>query len=111
MTPASLLEDPWFVRAFDRFWLRLYAHRDDAEAQADAPSILGLLGVRAGSCVLDVACGAGRYSRALASRGVRVTGVDLSPELIDAARERSPGLPGKPDYLRCDSRRLPFQQQ
>ncbi len=111
MAPASLLEDPWFVRAFDRFWLRLYAHRDDAEALADAPSILKLLGVRVGGRVLDVACGGGRYARALANHGVRVTGVDLSPELIDVARERSPGLPGKPDYLRCDSRRLPFARQ
>lgn len=111
MTPASLLEDPWFVRAFDRFWLRLYAHRDDAEATAAAPALLELLGLRVGARVLDVGCGGGRYARALANLGIRVTGVDLSSELIDVARERSPLLPGKPDYLEGDSRRLPFAQQ
>jgi len=111
MTPASLLDDPWFARAFDRFWLRLYAHRDDAEAAAHAPVLMKLLGVGAGDSVLDVACGAGRYARALANRGVRVTGVDLSDELLEVARERSPLLPGKPDYFRCDIRHLPFARQ
>ncbi len=111
MAPASLLEDPWFLKAFDRFWLRLYAHRDDAEARADAPALLKLLQVGAGKQVLDVACGAGRYSRALSDRGLRVTGVDLSGDLIEVARERSPMLPGKPDYFERDIRRLPFAGQ
>ncbi len=110
MAPASLLEDPWFVKAFDRFWLRLYAHRDDAEARAETPALIDLLGVPIGAAVLDVACGGGRYARALADQGMRVTGVDLSPELIEVARERSPMMPGTPNYFRCDSRRLPFAQ-
>jgi SAM-dependent methyltransferase len=111
MPQASPLEDPWFVRAFDRIWLRLYAHRDDAEARVAAPGIIRLLGVRPGQCVLDVGCGGGRYARALADRGLRVTGVDLSEELIEAARERSPYLPGKPDYACWDARKLPFARQ
>ncbi len=111
MTPASLLDDPWFVRAFDRFWLRLYAHRDDAEAQAAAPALRRLLGVGPGQRVLDVGCGGGRYARALAHLGIRVTGVDLSEELLEVARENSPLLPGKPDYFRRDIRKLPFAQQ
>jgi len=108
MAPASLLEAPWFVKAFDRFWLRLYAHRDDAEARAAAPALIDLLGVRVGAQILDVACGGGRYARALSDHGMRVTGVDLSPDLIEVARERSPLLPGTPDYFRRDIRALPF---
>ncbi len=103
--------EPWYVRAFSRAWLRLYAHRNDAEARAQAPAIRRLLGVRAGDRVLDVACGAGRYARALAASGLRVTGVDLSEELLAEARERSPLLPGTPQYVRCDARRLPFSGQ
>lgn len=111
MPPEAPLEDPWFVRAFDRTWLRLYAHRGDEEAEAAAPHLVRLLGLRFDERVLDVACGAGRYARALARRGMRVTGIDLSEELIGIARERSPFLPGKPDFLRGDARRLPFARQ
>jgi SAM-dependent methyltransferase len=42
--------------------------------------------VPAGGAVLDVACGAGRHMRFLASRGHPVTGVDQSPEAIAAVQ-------------------------
>ncbi len=41
-----------------------------------------------GARVLDVACGHGRASRAIARRGALVVGVDISAELIASARER-----------------------
>ena len=111
MVQASPLDDPWFVQAFDRTWLRLYAHRDDAEAVAAAPGLAKHLRLKPGQRVLDVGCGGGRYARALGDRGYRVTGVDLSADLLEVAREKSPYLPGKPDYFRCDIRRLPFSMQ
>ncbi len=39
--------------------------------------------------VLDVGCGVGRWSRLLAARGARVTGIDLSPTMIAEARRRA----------------------
>ena len=39
--------------------------------------------------VLDVGCGVGRWSRRLAKRGARVTGIDLSPTMIAEARRRA----------------------
>lgn len=39
-----------------------------------------------GRTVLDVACGAGRHMRFLASRGQSVTGVDRNPEAVAMAR-------------------------
>lgn len=39
-----------------------------------------------GSRVLDVGCGAGLLSEALASRGADVTAIDLAPELIKVAK-------------------------
>lgn len=111
MPQASPLDDPWFVQAFDRTWLRLYAHRDDAEAVAAAPHITRHLGLTVGDRVLDVGCGGGRYARALADSGLRVTGVDLSADLLEVAREKSPYLPGKPDFYQRDIRKLPFHGQ
>jgi len=57
------------------------------------PGTLKLLAAQRGESVLDIACGQGAVARALHETGARVTGVDLSPRLIEAARRRSaPGL-------------------
>lgn len=111
MPKALVPEEPWFVQAFDRAYLRIYAHRDDPEAESHASQIGRWLDLRGGERVLDVACGAGRYARALARRGFRVTGVDLSPAFLAEARERSPGTPGAPTYVCHDARDLPFRGQ
>jgi SAM-dependent methyltransferase len=47
------------------------------------------LRVPAGTRILDLGCGVGRWSRLLAARGATVTGVDISPTMIDEARRRA----------------------
>jgi SAM-dependent methyltransferase len=47
------------------------------------------LAVRPGTKALDLGCGVGRWSRRLAARGARVTGVDLSPAMVAEARRRA----------------------
>jgi len=58
--------------------------------------------------VLDVGCGVGRWSRLLAARGARVTGVDLSPTMISEARRRAlaEGVAGRCRFLVQDSTAL-----
>jgi SAM-dependent methyltransferase len=48
--------------------------------------LVDALGIEAGHRVLDVGCGPGRHSLALARRGVAVVGVDHSREFLDLAR-------------------------
>ena len=59
------------------------------------------LKVAAGTRVLDVGCGIGRWSRLLAARGAEVCGVDLSQTMIAIARARSAasGLEGRCRFL------------
>ena len=42
--------------------------------------------------VLEIGCGTGAFSRRLAERARHVTAIDLSPEMIRAARSRSTGF-------------------
>ena len=56
---------------------------------------------------LDAACGTGRYARYLSERGHAVTGVDLSPEMIEKARANTPGVEFKSGSLEA----LPFSGQ
>jgi SAM-dependent methyltransferase len=63
------------------------------------------LGLAPGQRVLDVGCGPGRHSHALARRGISVLGVDISQRFIDLAQAEAP--PGA-TFERMDARSLPF---
>lgn len=59
--------------------------------------------------VLDIGCGAGRHSIALQRRGLEVTAIDVSPRLVELARERGvknvqvAGACGRLDFGRFDT--------
>ena len=62
---------------------------NDHYQQVIIPGVVRLVGPSAGMRILDVACGQGIISRALAELGAEVTGVDAAPELIEAAKSRA----------------------
>ena len=51
------------------------------------------LALPTGSCILDVGCGSGWLSEYFARLGYQVTGIDISPKLIEMARERLQNVP------------------
>jgi SAM-dependent methyltransferase len=63
-----------------------------------------VLGSLEGKAVLDFGCGTGRLTRFVAERGADAVGVDATPEMIDVARNLSPGL----QFEHIDGARLPF---
>src|SRR5262249_42151401 len=71
---------------FDRI-ARLTADEEPCLAPYDA-FLLGRIPCSSRE-VLEVGCGTGAFSRALADRGHRVTAIDLSPEMIRVARDRT----------------------
>ncbi len=77
--------------------------QSDHHSAVIIPGTLRLLDLREGEQLLDVACGEGVLARATAQLGVRVTGVDASGRLIDAAVKRAGGLER---YLTGDARQL-----
>jgi SAM-dependent methyltransferase len=54
-----------------------------------APRLVRFAGVHKGAEVLDVGCGTGVVALTAARLGARVTGVDLTPQLVERARENS----------------------
>ncbi len=95
---------PWYRQWFNEDYLQLYPHRDEAEAERCVALIRATVPWRPGLRVLDVACGAGRHARALESAGAAPVGVDLSPTLLQVARQ----VTGAP-VVRADMRALPVR--
>ena len=53
--------------------------------------VLGTAGLGSGSDVLEVGCGTGQLTEALAGRGLRLTAIDIGPAMIAAAQRRLDG--------------------
>jgi SAM-dependent methyltransferase len=73
-TYASKFSDELSRKPFDREWLERFAR--------DCPR----------GRVLDIGCGPGHVGLFLADRGLDVTGIDLSPAMVDVARRLNPEM-------------------
>jgi len=97
---------PWYETAFGAHYPLLYRHRDAAEAEravAAVASVVPLDGAR----VLDLGCGAGRHLGPLRGRGALPVGMDLSADLLQAARRDDPDGRRAP-LVRGDWIRIPL---
>ncbi len=65
--------------------------------------------VHSGQRVLDVACGTGVVAVTAGRRGARVTGLDLTPQLLERARENSEIADVQIDWHEGDAEALPFE--
>ena len=78
----------WFESWFGSpYYKVLYQNRDEYEAQEFVEKLVDYLQPMAGSKMLDIACGRGRHSRFLASKGFDVTGIDISFDSIAYAKQ------------------------
>ena len=66
--------------------------------------------VGAGQRVLDVACGTGVVALTAGRLGARATGLDLTPELLERARENSRLAGVDIDWREGDAEQLPFDE-
>jgi SAM-dependent methyltransferase len=73
-----------------------------------AARLVSFAGIKPGSRVLDVGCGTGVVGLTAARLGARVTGVDLTPELIARAKENSALMGIEADWREGDAEALPL---
>jgi SAM-dependent methyltransferase len=88
---AQVIDENTVVGAWDNnapTWAsRVRAGHDVYREYYNNPAMLNFIGDLSGREVLDAGCGEGYQTRILASRGARMTGIDLSPKMIELARE------------------------
>lgn len=93
-----------------RVWQRAAPGYDRMIARPERGLLAGSrewIGERARGRVLEVAIGTGR-SLPFYAEGTALTGLDLSPAMLDVARERADGLGLAPELVEGDAERLPF---
>lgn len=61
----------------------------EERTNVEVKGIINLLKPQPGSAILDCACGYGRHSLELASRGFRVTGIDINSEHLEKAQKEA----------------------
>lgn len=99
---------PWREPDFSRHFLRT-ATRSSRHTKREIAFLERNDLLTAGRRILDLACGGGRHSVAMAQRGAAVTGIDLGPAALDAARRRAARARVSVQWLRGDLRHLPFK--
>jgi len=73
-----------------------------------AHEVVEAVGVQPGETLLDVATGSGNAALAAARRGARVTGLDLTPELLSVAERRAAEEGLEIAFVEGDAQALPF---
>jgi SAM-dependent methyltransferase len=69
------------------------------------------VGVAEDDSVLDVACGTGNASIPAALAGAKVTGLDITPELLEGAARRAADAGVEIEWIEGDAEELPFEDE
>ena len=90
-----------------------WAHFAPLQALTIEPAarLVKYAGIKPGHRVLDVACGTGVVAVTAARLGAQVTGLDLTPELLETARENARIAAVSVDWHKGDVEQLPFEAE
>ncbi len=102
----------WWQTFFSGLWLEVQRQIWSPEqSRADADFVEKLLRLSPGASILDVPCGEGRIALQLASRGYKVTGVDITPENLAEARRKAAEQSLEVRWVHRDMRDLPWEAE
>jgi len=103
--------DPFFERVAERLGSAYLRYSFTKGTTQEVGFLVDLLGLPAGSRVLDVGCGPGRHAVELAKLGYAVTGVDISRRFLDVAAERARDAGVTAAFFQVDARQMPFDDE
>lgn len=93
------LKTTWTSGDYDRF---------SRYMEKDAEAFFRQLGIKPGTRLLDVGCGAGQLALIAARAGAIVTGCDIAPNWLEAARNRAAAEGLKATFEEGDAESLPY---
>jgi len=97
------LKPQWFETFFGGLAVEAWVRATTPEmTNTEADFLEKVLELKSGARLLDVPCGHGRHALELARRGYRVTGIDLSTDALDVARQHSSTV----EWVRSDMREI-----
>lgn len=97
-------------RIFGEDYLYFYDFLEE-RSDREVETIWRVLGLEPGVELLDAPCGHGRIANRLAARGVRVTGLDITPLFLDVARADARERGVEVAYVHGDVRALPWRDR
>src|SRR5690606_12537406 len=104
MSGTSMQKEYWSGPAAEQW--ATHADRIDAMMRPMTDDALRTLNLRPGERVLDIGCGSGATSLRMAGAvqpGGAVTGVDISPQLLQVARARAAKFDLPLSYMEADA--------
>ena len=94
--------NPWLNKAFTDQSLKNIDNKFAPQTASQVDFLMKKMQLSTGDILLDLGCGAGRHAIEFALQGIRVTGVDISPKMLEEARKRTEIAGVNVDYRLCD---------
>ena len=92
----------------DDMWGTGNFHAVSEKISTAGEQLVEAAGIEPGHDVLDVGCGTGNATIPAAQRGARMTGLDLTPKLVEIARERAAAEGLEIEIVEGDAENLPY---
>ncbi|MGH2754800.1 MAG: class I SAM-dependent methyltransferase [Actinomycetota bacterium] len=102
---------PYFADVAEKLGAAYLRYSFTKGTEQEVAFLLDLLDLPEGARVLDVGCGPGRHSVALAQAGLAVTGVDVSRRFLSLAAERARAAGVAAAFFEVDARQMPFDDE
>ncbi|MCU0452819.1 MAG: methyltransferase domain-containing protein [Bacteroidetes bacterium] len=102
---------PWYQELFSNYARRYDNESFTAGTIGECDFIEAEIGGDRSKRILDIGCGTGRHAIEMARRGYSVVGVDLSANMLAAARAKAESAGVRATFLEGDARTLTFRQE